>query len=109
MILVHSRQPSPDEIERFVHRWDSETPIAVVPTSYPEFNEERARQLDKVRMLIYGNHAVRAAVTAMQQVFARVIADGGIHRIDRELVPVSEIFRLQDMEEARADEKRFLR
>jgi 2-methylisocitrate lyase-like PEP mutase family enzyme len=72
-------------------------------------NEARALQLQKVKMLIYGNHAVRAAVTAMQQVFAQIIQDGGIQNVDNKLVPVTEIFRLQGMDEVRANEKKFLR
>jgi 2-methylisocitrate lyase-like PEP mutase family enzyme len=60
-------------------------------------------------MVIYGNHAIRAAVTAMQQVFARMRADGGAHTVQNDIVSVDEIFRLQGMDRAKADEKRFLR
>ncbi len=46
---------------------------------------------------------------AMQQVFAQIINDGGIQNVDKEIVLVSEIFRLQKMDEVKANEKRFLR
>ena len=59
--------------------------------------------------MIYGNHAIRAAVTAMRDVFARIIADGGIHGVDKDIVPVDEIFRLQRMDEIKAAERNFLR
>jgi len=72
-------------------------------------NETRIRALQKIGMVIYGNHAIRAAVTAMQDVFARVRKDGGIHNIDGDIVPVSEIFRLQRMDRVKDLEKRFLR
>jgi phosphoenolpyruvate phosphomutase len=45
----------------------------------------------------------------MQQVFAQIIADGGIQNVDRELVPVAEIFRLQGMDEVKSNEEKFLR
>jgi phosphonopyruvate hydrolase len=109
MILVHSKQKTPDEIERFVAAWTGALPIAIVPTAYPQLNEARIRALGKIGMVIYGNHAIRAAVTAMQKVFARIIADGGIHGVDQELVPVDEIFRLQHMDQIKAAERKFLR
>jgi len=43
----------------------------VVPTAYPDLTEARIRELGNIGMVIYGNHAVRAAVTAMRQVFTR--------------------------------------
>ncbi len=109
MILVHSKRKTPDEIESFVKAWTGAAPIAIVPTAYPQLNEARIRALGKVAMVIYGNHAIRAAVTAMQDVFARIIADGGIHNVDTEIVPVDEIFRLQRMDQIKAAERKFLR
>ena len=109
MILIHSKQKTADEIESFINAWRGTTPIVIVPTAYPQMTEARALALKKVKMLIYGNHAIRASVTAMQQVFAQIIADGGIHQVDKDIVPVAEIFRLQRMDEVKANEKRFLR
>jgi phosphoenolpyruvate phosphomutase len=109
MILVHSKQKTPDEIESFVKAWIGTLPIAIVPTAYPQLNEARIRALGKIAMVIYGNHAIRAAVTAMQNIFARIIADGGIHGADKDIVPVEEIFRLQRMDQIKAAERKFLR
>ena len=109
MILVHSKQKTPDEIESFVRAWSGKAPIVLVPTAYPEMNAQRIGALGKIRMVIYGNHAVRASVTAMQQIFARIRRDGGIHNVHAELVSVEEIFRLQGMERMKADETRFLK
>ena len=109
MILIHSKQKTADEIESFIKAWSGPVPIVIVPTSYPQMTEQRAIALKKIKMLIYGNHAIRASVTAMQKVFAQIIADGGIQRVDSDIVPVSEIFRLQKMDEVKENEKRFLR
>lgn len=109
MILIHSKQKTPDEVESFVRAWNGRVPIVLVPTAYPEMNESRIKALGKIAMVIYGNHALRAAVTAMQKVFARVRADGGIHNVDNDIVAVEEIFRLQGMERMKADEKTYLR
>lgn len=109
MILIHSKQKTPDEIEAFIAAWDGSRPLVLVPTAYPEMTVARMRETGKVGMAIWGNHAIRAAVTAMQDVFARILADGGIHGVDRDIVPVAEIFRLQDMDGIKETEKRFLR
>jgi phosphonopyruvate hydrolase len=109
MILIHSKQKTPDEVESFVRAWKGSTPIVIVPTAYPEMTAERIRALGKIRMVIYGNHAVRAAVTAMKDVFAAILRDGGIHNVHKNIVSVEEIFRLQGMDRVKADEKRFLR
>jgi phosphoenolpyruvate phosphomutase len=60
-------------------------------------------------MVIYGNHAIRAAVTAMKDVFAAILKDGGIQNVNKDIVSVEEIFRLQRMEQVKIDEKRYLR
>ncbi len=109
MILVHSKQKTPDEVESFVRGWKGKAPIVLVPTAYPELNAERIKALGKIAMVIYGNHAIRASVTAMKDVFARILADGGIHKVNKDLVSVEEIFRLQRMDQVKEAEKRFLR
>src|SRR5262249_22939799 len=65
LVLVHSKQRTPDEVVAFAGRWSGRVPLALVPTAYPDLTEAKIRALGKVGMVIYGNHAVRAAVTAM--------------------------------------------
>ena len=109
MILIHSKSRTAAEVESFVRAWNGRLPLVVVPTAYPELNAARIRALGKIRMVIYANHALRAAVTAMKAVFARIVAEQGIHNVERDLVPVEEIFRLQGMDRLKADERRYLR
>ena len=84
MILVHSKQKTPDEIEAFVKAWDGKAPIALVPTAYPQMTVARVRELRKIGLLIWGNHAVRASVGAMRKTFAQIRKDGGIHGVEGE-------------------------
>lgn len=109
MILIHSKQKTPDEVESFVRAYSGKAPIVIVPTAYPEMDEARIKALEKVKMVIYGNHAIRASVTAMQAVFAQIRASGGIRNADKTIVSVEEIFRLQKMDQVKTDEGRFLR
>lgn len=110
MVLVHSKQKTPDEVEAFIRAWNGAVPIALVPTAYPEMDERRILALGgKVGLVIYANHAIRAAVQAMQKVFAMIRSERGIQGADREIASVEEIFRLQGMDRVKADEKKFLR
>ena len=109
MILIHSKKKTPDEVESFVNAWHGRAPVVIVPTAYPEMNAERIRALGKIRMVIYGNHAIRASVTAMQKTFSAIIKDGGIQKVNEEIVSVEEIFRLQGMDRVKAQERAYLR
>jgi len=108
-ILIHSRQKTPDEILAFVRAWPGRVPLVLVPTAYPQLTEADIAALGKVGVVIYGNHAIRAAVGAMRRVFAQIRRDGGLHRVDAELPSVKEIIALQGDEAMRAIEAGYLR
>lgn len=109
MILIHSKKKDPSEIESFARAWNGNVPLTVVPNAYPELDATRIEALGNIRMVIYGNYGIRAATAAMQTAFQRIIADGGVQNVHREIVPVEEIFRLQGTKKTRSDEHRFLR
>ncbi|MBN9669044.1 isocitrate lyase/phosphoenolpyruvate mutase family protein [Roseibium aggregatum] len=109
LLLVHSKSKTPDEIEAFIEGWTDPCPLVLVPTSYPEMTTERMSRSGKVAIAIWGNHAIRASVKAMQDCFARIRREGGILNVDAEIAPVNEVFRLQKMERVRMLEKSYLR
>jgi phosphoenolpyruvate phosphomutase len=109
MILVHSKQKTPAEVMGFIAAWDGAAPLVLVPTAYPQLTEAAMRETGKIGVVIYGNHAIRAAVTAMQQVFRQIRAEGGIAGADAAIVSVEEIFRLQGVPAMKAAEARYLR
>lgn len=109
MILIHSKKKDPSEIESFSRAWAGAVPLVIVPNAYPDLDAERVKALRNVRMMIYGNYGIRAAATAMRETFRRIIADGGVQNVHKDILPVEEIFRLQKMDEVKAAEARFLR
>jgi phosphonopyruvate hydrolase len=109
LILIHSKRKTPDEIVAFTERWPGRVPLVIVPTAYPDLTEEKIRALGKIAIVIYANHAVRAAVTAMREIFAQVRRDGGIHNVDKRIVSVEDIFELQRVAAMKAAEKKYLR
>jgi phosphoenolpyruvate phosphomutase len=109
LLLVHSKRKTPDEIVAFTERWQGPIPLTIVPTAYPDLTEDKVRALGKIRIVIYANHAIRAAVGAMRQVFAQIRRDGGIHNVDKEIASVEDIFDLQRVPAMKAAEKKYLR
>jgi phosphonopyruvate hydrolase len=109
LLLIHSKRKTPDEIVAFAEAWPATIPLAIVPTAYPDLTEAKAKALGKIGIMIYANHAVRAAVTAMREVFAAIRRDGGIHEVDKRIASVEDIFELQRVSAMKAAEKRSLR
>ncbi|KGE00432.1 phosphoenolpyruvate phosphomutase [Achromobacter sp. RTa] len=108
-ILIHSKQSTPDEILSFAAAWRGGVPLVLVPTAYPQLRESDIQALGNVGLVIYGNHAIRAAVGAMRDVFARIRRDGGIHEVDASLPAVKEIIALQGDAGMRELERRYLK
>lgn len=108
-ILIHSKQKTPDEILSFVAAWPGKVPLVLVPTAYPQLTEADISALGKVGIVIYGNHAIRAAAGAMRKIFEQIRKDGGIANADREIPAVADIIGLQGDTHMRDLEARFLR
>ena len=108
-VLIHSKQKTPDEILAFCRAWPGRVPLVVVPTSYPQLSFADVAALGKVGLIICGNHAIRAAVAAMQSTFRRILAAGGIAGVEGDIASVAEVFALQGDGHMRELEKAYLR
>jgi phosphoenolpyruvate phosphomutase len=109
MILVHSKDKTPAEIEAFVLTWDRATPLVIIPTSYPQMTEARIAALGNIGMVIYGNHGIRACVSAMRSTFAAIAEAGSAAGVEQSIASVADIFALQEMDRIADEEHRFLR
>jgi phosphonopyruvate hydrolase len=108
-VLIHSKQKMPDEIVTFCKTWPGRVPLVLVPTSYPQLSFADIGALEKVGLIICGNHAIRAATAAMQNVFRRILAEGGIAGVEKDIASVADMFALQGDTQMREIEKKFLR
>ncbi|NYG45456.1 hypothetical protein GGD67_002914 [Bradyrhizobium sp. IAR9] len=59
-----------------------------MPNAYPDLDAERVKALRNFRKMIYGNYGICAPATAMQETFRRIIADGGVQHVHRDILPV---------------------
>ena len=86
----------------------SRAPLVIVPTAYPSLTEEKIRRTGKIKMVMYANHPLRAAVRAQEELLAEIKRAGGIHTVDDHMVPVSRIFELQGVYRMKEEEKKYL-
>src|SRR6202451_4177137 len=106
-ILIHSKLSKADEIVTFAREWARRSPLAIVPTRYYGTPTAVFREAG-VSLVIWANHMVRAAISAMQALAAEVHASQTLVHVEDRIAPVSEIFRLQDAEEYSAAEELYL-
>jgi len=106
-ILIHSARQDASEVVAFKTAWADTLPVIAVPTKYHRTPTDvfRAHGFSAV---IWANHLVRACVRAMQDTAARLLADECLHRIEGEVAPLAELFRLQGMDELHAAEQKYL-
>jgi phosphoenolpyruvate phosphomutase len=106
-ILIHSKLSKADEIVAFAREWARRAPLVIVPTRYYSTPTEVFRQAG-ISVAIWANHLVRSAATAMQSVAQEIRRSESLVNIEDRIVPVEEIFRLQDAEEYAAAERQYL-
>ncbi len=106
-ILIHSKLSKPDEILAFAREWARRSPLVIVPTKYYSTPTAVFRQAG-ISTVIWANHLVRAAATAMQGVAGEIFESQTLVNVEDRIASVNEIFRLQDADEYSAAERLYL-
>lgn len=106
-ILMHSKRSDPSEIKLFMDAWNNKTPVIIVPTKYYTTSCDDFRDWG-VSTVIWANHNVRASVKAMQDTCATIHAEQSLVNIEPKVVPVKELFRIQNDAELVEAEKVYL-
>ncbi|MEE9301203.1 MAG: phosphoenolpyruvate mutase [Alphaproteobacteria bacterium] len=106
-ILVHSKRTTPDEITAFAQRWGDRCPLVIVPTMYYATPTEEFRKAG-IAMVIWANHNLRAAITAMRETSRRVYEEASLTGVEGRIASVHEVFELSDNRELIEAEKRYL-
>lgn len=103
-ILMHSKISSADQVLSFKKEWNHDCPVVIVPTMYYDTPTEVFEEAG-FSIVIWANHLVRASIAAMQQTAAQIYSDRSLKNVEKEVVPVKEIFRLQRADELKKAEK----
>ncbi|MGH8230286.1 MAG: phosphoenolpyruvate mutase, partial [Steroidobacteraceae bacterium] len=106
-ILIHSKRSQPDEILAFAREWANRAPLVIVPTKYYSTPTEVFREAS-ISLVIWANHLIRAATTAMQSVAAEIHRSQTLINVEEQVAPVDEIFRLQGAQEYAEAERRYI-
>jgi len=106
-ILIHSALAVPDEILAFKREWANRCPVVIVPTKYYSTPTDVFRQ-HGFSIVIWANHMLRSAIATMQTTARTLKEQENLLSIEDNIVPVSEVFRLQGAAELLEAEKRYL-
>lgn len=106
-ILVHSKRPTAEEVLAFARAWGNRCPIVIVPTMYYATPTEEFRKAG-ISVVIWANHNLRAAVSAMREASRRVFEDESLMGVEGRIASVHDIFELADNKELVEAERRYL-
>lgn len=106
-ILIHSKKTDFAEIETFMKEWGNRLPVIIVPTTYFSTPTDKFRELG-VSVVIWANHTLRAAISAMQKTVKQIREDNSLFSIEGKIVSLTEVFRIQGAEELQEAEKIYL-
>jgi phosphoenolpyruvate phosphomutase len=105
LVIPHSRSSSVEEVMGVARGWDRAVPLGLIPTTYPDINE-RYGDADLlalgIKVLIYANQGLRAAVQAQSSAFRAMLDAGSASALEPHIAPVSQVVSLfaQPMAEA---------
>lgn len=104
-ILMHSTNFQ--DITAFMTEWQHRHPIVIVPTKYYTTPTIEFKNLG-ISTVIWANHNLRAAVMAMQNISKQLLNEESLVHIEDSVVSVSEVFRLQNVDELLKAEEKYL-
>lgn len=107
LVLVHSKQSTPEELAAFARAWDRPVPLVAVPTKYAH---TRAEELDALgyKMVIFANHAIRSAIKAMRETLAVLREQRYCAAVDDRVVPLGEVYELVGLSRMEEEERTFV-
>lgn len=105
-ILMHSKKETAEDIFSFMNEWDNRCPVIIVPTKYYSTPTEAFKD-HGISTVIWANHLIRSSIKAMQETAGVIYKEQSLISIEDKVVPVKEIFRLQNDQELVEAEKKY--
>ncbi|BCH12454.1 hypothetical protein MesoLj131c_67120 (plasmid) [Mesorhizobium sp. 131-3-5] len=106
-ILIHSRKSNAEQIFAFTRAWQNRLPVVIVPTKYYR-TPVSAYRAAGISTVIWANHNMRAAISAMRQVCDRILREESTAGIEDEVATLDELFDLLNYQELSAAEEKYL-
>lgn len=106
-ILMHSKRSDHSEIEAFMKAWNKRHPVVLVPTKYYSTPTDTFREWG-ANLVIWANHNLRSCISAMQKTTKMIYEQESLAGVEPNIVPVAEVFRLQNQQELKEADKKYL-
>jgi phosphoenolpyruvate phosphomutase len=106
-VLIHSKRPTAIEVLSFMEQWEVDCPVVIVPTLYPHTAPEVFERAG-ISTVIWANHLLRSCISAMQRTAEEIHLSRRLTGVEERVVPLKEVFRLQDHAELEEAERRYL-
>jgi phosphoenolpyruvate phosphomutase len=106
-ILIHSKRQTADEILAFAREWAGRAPLVIVPTMYYATPSDAFRRAG-VSVVIWANHNLRAAISAMREVSRRIHEEESLVGVEGSITSVRDVFALAGNWELEEAERRYL-
>nr|VFK18803.1 MAG: phosphoenolpyruvate mutase [Candidatus Kentron sp. LFY] len=106
-ILIHSALHVPDEVLAFKKEWGERCPVIIVPTKYYATPTKLFHEYG-FSIVIWANQILRSSIEAMQKIARQLYRDQNLLSVEDRISPLSEIFRIQGMQELREAEGCYL-
>jgi phosphoenolpyruvate phosphomutase len=100
-LVIHSKRTEPSEIREFVMHWrlsGHRSPVFVIPTTFPAVTVPELEALG-VDAVIYANHALRAALLAIDRVLGWIAEEGTTLLADADIASVADVLELVGTDE----------
>ena len=107
-ILIHSKKADGEEILTFSREWAGRAPLVIVPTMYYATPTDAFRAAG-ISLVIWANHNLRAALSAMRETSRRIMAEQSLTSVEGEVASVKEIFHIVGQSELATAEARYLK
>jgi phosphoenolpyruvate phosphomutase len=106
-VLIHSKEKTPQQMIEFAERWDRQTPLVAVPTTYDTITAQELSEFG-YQIVIFANHGLRAMIKAVEETYAKLLLVGRASDIESEIVSLEAVFDLVGVRELTEMELRYM-
>jgi phosphoenolpyruvate phosphomutase len=107
-ILIHSKQHDASEVVAFASEWAGRAPLIIIPTTYYSTPTE-VYEANGINLVIWANQLLRGTITTIKGLAKTIYQERSVMNIDDKIVPLTEVFRLQGVNELLEAEERYLK
>jgi phosphoenolpyruvate phosphomutase len=106
-VLIHSKSKKFDELKAVYKAWSGRAPLVVVPTIFDQTTADEMEDAG-VKIIIYANQPVRAAIRAMRETLDLIKKDTRPGAANDRIVTLPEVYDIVGVPQMEEDEKAFL-